>query len=198
MRSGCKNQSESLCIPSMAGWDGIDYHPIMTIKKKGPVQLPREERFWARVDRSGGPEACWPWTAAILVRGGYGAFYDDDQRNRRAHIIAWELTNGPVPPGLVVKHRCDNPPCCNPACLTVGTQASNLAEMRARGRWEIVNPSRGEHRYNAKLTEEIVRWAVSERATGRTWQSIADEIGCARQTISMAARGTSWRHVSQL
>lgn len=93
-------------------------------------------RFWSKVDRSG--DGCWLWTAG-RYKHGYGMFHagrfrDGRQDVRHAHRLAYELTHGDVPDGLVVKHACDNPPCCNPAHLSVGTQADNLREMRERGR----------------------------------------------------------------
>lgn len=53
---------------------------------------------------------------------------------RRVHQVAWILTNGPIPPGMGVLHRCDNQPCCNPSHLFIGTQADNVADMVAKGR----------------------------------------------------------------
>src|SRR3954466_10437982 len=113
------------------------------MRKRGPKQLPRAERFEARVDRSGGPDACHPWKMKPIKRGGYGHFYDDDGRQRRAHVIAWELEHGrPVPPGKVVRHKCDTPLCCNAKrCLRLGTQADNMRDMNERGR---ANPLGGE------------------------------------------------------
>ena len=87
------------------------------------------KQFWARVDTSGGPDACWPWQGARLPRG-YGKMTGAGY----AHRIAWELENGPVPAGMYVCHHCDNPPCCNPAHLFTGDAAANNADMDAKGR----------------------------------------------------------------
>ena len=95
--------------------------------------------FWDRMDRSGGPTACWPWRGAIQTRskqghGGYG-WFSRGGKVRYAHRHALELTIGRVlEPGEVAMHSCDNPPCCNPAHLRAGTQGDNLRDMAAKGR----------------------------------------------------------------
>lgn len=89
------------------------------------------ERFWRRVGR-GGDDACWPWDHPHAIHG-YGEVQFNG-RPARAHVVAWTLTNGAVPDGCHVLHRCDNPPCCNPAHLFVGTQQVNVADMHAKGR----------------------------------------------------------------
>lgn len=90
-------------------------------------------RLGATVDRSAGPDGCWPWRGARNARG-YGRVYYAAGRYVHAHRAAYEAARGPVPPGGILLHSCDNPPCCNPAHLSVGTRADNSADMAAKGR----------------------------------------------------------------
>ena len=92
---------------------------------------PVEDRFWSKVDRSGGPDACWPFLRGKNPRG-YGRFRLNG-RNRSAHCVAYFLTHGewPSPHGL---HTCDNPPCCNPCHIFPGTHADNAADRERKGR----------------------------------------------------------------
>ena len=97
-------------------------------------QRPAEERFWAYVDKSAGPEACWPWMGGL--RKGYGAFGVRKDLVVQAHRMAWELTHGPIPEGLNALHHCDNPPCCNPhpKHLFLGTFQDNTKDMYQKER----------------------------------------------------------------
>lgn len=82
------------------------------------------ERFWANVDRSGGPDACWPWLGPF-IGAGYGIVWFGG-KNETAHRAAYRIIVGPIPPGLVLDHIvCDNPPCCNPAHVTPVTMRAN-------------------------------------------------------------------------
>ena len=85
--------------------------------------------FWAGLDRSGD---CWIWTRERYPSG-YGVLTRAGLRVK-AHRLAWELTYGPTPDGLLVLHHCDNPPCVRPAHLFLGTQADNVRDMDAKGR----------------------------------------------------------------
>jgi len=86
-------------------------------------------RFEAHVDKSGD---CWKWTGP-LSDGGYGKF-SCGQVKRRAHRVAYEMYVGPIPDGMHVLHRCDNPPCVNPTHLFLGTHLDNMRDMEAKGR----------------------------------------------------------------
>lgn len=91
------------------------------------------EDLWAKVDRSGGPKACWPFTGHRTSPGQHGRIA---VRGRPvvASRVAWELTYGPVPAGLFVLHACDNPPCCNPGHLMLGSAMANSVDASRKGR----------------------------------------------------------------
>jgi hypothetical protein len=90
---------------------------------------PLEERLAARLVRT--DSGCLEWTGATLK--GYGQI-GDGQRVLYAHRVAYELAKGSVPDGLLVCHHCDNPPCCEPTHLFVGTVQDNTDDMIAKGR----------------------------------------------------------------
>jgi hypothetical protein len=92
---------------------------------------PPEERFWEKV-RKAGPEECWEWSGVKLPRG-YGIF-TIGYTKIYSHRYAWSLGNGEIPDGMYVCHKCDNPSCCNPAHLFVGTASDNNADMDRKGR----------------------------------------------------------------
>ena len=76
---------------------------------------------------------CIEWQGPRYPNG-YGQVRLPKQRSRGAHRVAYEQAFGPIPEGMVVCHRCDNPPCVNPEHLFVGTQLDNQRDMRAKGR----------------------------------------------------------------
>ena len=93
------------------------------------------ERFLEKVNHLPGEDACWEWTAWI-DRDGYGRIREGGRGSRRltAPRVAWEIANGPVPAGMVVRHTCDNPSCVRPSHLEIGTHADNNHDMAARRR----------------------------------------------------------------
>lgn len=152
------------------------------------VTLPIEERFWPKV-RGGAPDECWEWQAS-RTPGGYGRIGCGDRVGgwAAAHRVSWELHHGPIPSGLLVLHRCDNPPCVNPAHLFLGTHADNGADRDAKGRR---NDARGERHASARLTVEQVR-EIRAQLGDVPKKELARRYGVRYQSIQAIASGKSW------
>lgn len=148
---------------------------------------------WDKV-ACGHAEECWPWTGGVNSWG-YGACQLDG-RQMNASRAAYISKHGPLAPGLVVCHRCDNPICCNPGHLFAGTQAVNLADCRAKGRSRGPRKGREHHRATAKVTEEMVREARQLYAQGVSQSEIGRRWKLHPSVISRAVRGESWVHVA--
>ena len=88
---------------------------------------PRE--FWSRV-RMAQPDECWEWVGPLFP-GGYGRVNYNGTR-QGAHRVAYELTHGPIPPGMDILHSCDLRKCCNPKHLKVGTDQDNVRDKVSR------------------------------------------------------------------
>ena len=153
-------------------------------------------KFAARVDRSAGPDACWPWTGCRQPKG-YGHFYPAWRVNLYAHRVAWEIANGaPVPAGQHVMHSCDNPSCCNPAHLSVGTHSDNMRDMVSKGRAARKAPA-GEAHHNAKLDVETVAEIVRMAKAGVSQRDIAKRFGVVRGTVQHVLKGRSWKSAAK-
>lgn len=91
------------------------------------------ERFWRRVGEADPITGCREWQGWKVGPMKYGGILID-YKTVRTHRLAWELTNGPIPEGMLVLHHCDNPPCCEPEHLWLGTQADNMRDASEKGR----------------------------------------------------------------
>lgn len=153
-----------------------------------------EERFWSKVDTSGGPDACWPFRGRLSYDG-YGLIKIAG-KNTRTHRFSWALAHPdePIPPGIFVCHACDNPICVNPAHLWLGTNADNLADMVAKGR--SFRPQGTLHNM-AKLTDDQVRTIRARYAAGGVAQRrLAAEYGVSGRAILFVLQRKHWKHVS--
>lgn len=79
------------------------------------------------------PEPCWEWTGHLGGRDGRG-YITIDGRRQLAYRVVYEIFNGPLEPGMKVRHTCDNPQCCNPEHLIKGTQGDNETDKYVRDR----------------------------------------------------------------
>ncbi len=146
----------------------------------------KPDQFWDHVDKSAGPDACWPWTGNIRPDG-YGKLRVG-KRHVGAHRVALAGGIGQPEPSGMVLHSCDNRRCCNPAHLRAGTHAENMADMLLRGR---TAPRDGERNPRAKLTAAEV---VAIRATGHsaTDRALAEQYGVTKWTIRDIRNGRRW------
>jgi hypothetical protein len=148
------------------------------------------EALSRHVDRSGGPDACWPWTGSRRATG-YGRLWLGRAHGGifGAHRAAWEHANGPIPEGIFVCHRCDNPPCCNPEHLFLGTAADNNADMVAKDR-----NAHGSRVGTARLNESVVETIRTRFAAGGvTQKALAREMSVDPARVGAALRGETWK-----
>jgi hypothetical protein len=133
---------------------------------------------------------CWIWTANKNNKG-YGKLRVGDEK-QYAHRVAYELYRGPIPKGIVVCHRCDNPACVNPDHLFLGTQAENIADMMVKGRQRLTE-RRGTCNGNSKLSEADV--VAIRSAENLKLRELAAHYGVTPTLISYIRRGKNWSHV---
>lgn len=145
------------------------------------------DRFWTRVAKVDGA-GCWEWQGSKFWTG-YGQVTHRG-KNQSTHRVAWKLSNGPIPDGAEVCHRCDNPPCVRPDHLFLGSRSENAADMSAKGR-----AARNHH--NGKLTEDQVRAMRSRYAAGGiAYAALAAEFGVTAMTAHRIVNRQAYAHVA--
>jgi hypothetical protein len=143
-------------------------------------------KFWSRVDKSGGDDACWLWTGAKRETG-YGQVRWKGRSARKAHRVAFEISYGfPPPSNLFVCHTCDNPLCVNPLHLFLGTHKENMEDMRAKGK--------GAKKLTSVQVTEIRRLFDSHEIE-RT--ALARQFGVSTQTVYLIGHRVRWSHISE-
>lgn len=148
----------------------------------GPKPKPWQERFWRHLT-PGHPDECWEWQG-MRHQQGYGRLATTGRDVIPAHRASFILHNGPIADGLHVLHACDNPPCCNPAHLSLGTHAENMVDMARKGRSGVRT---GTANNKATLTWEEVCEIRRLRADGEPLARVAQQFGIAPSTVSAIA-----------
>jgi len=136
-------------------------------------------------------KGCWIWTSYRNAKG-YGVFsYAHGSLDRiLAHRYSYLRFKGNIPDGLFVLHSCDDPACCNPSCLRVGTKCENNQEMFAKGRAAM-----GDNAPWRTVDSTDVLEIRRLRALGMTTYALADKYGITQQAISKIALGQRWKHI---
>jgi hypothetical protein len=148
---------------------------------------------------------CWLWTGAYFGRKDRhpSAFYGKaiyKGKQVLAHRVAWMLYRGPIPDGLYVCHKCDNPACVNPDHLFLGTQLDNMRDASAKKRtaWhrhpEIIG--RGESHYNSRLTADDVCEIRRLSAERMPQSAIARRFGIGQAQVWRIVHRIHWGHVA--
>lgn len=150
------------------------------------------DRFWNKVDKES-EEDCWEWTASKRV--GYGAFKLNN-RTYSSHRISFYLTNGEIPEGDMILHKCDNRSCVNPKHLYSGNRSDNTNDVIERSSWHpSQNADKGESAQNSKLSKEDVIEIRERYDSGETQVELAKEFPVGQQHISDIVREKIWKHI---
>ena len=156
--------------------------------RKGPEPKPVSERFWPKVNIQASDE-CWEWQAQIITSG-YGMFTVSPGNQTTAHRIAYELTFGPIPEGMLVCHHCDNRTCVNPFHLFVGTHKDNYWDMVKKGRRSAPGTP-GERNHFSILTEVEVK-KIRNLLGKKSHSQLATIFGVSKSAITAISTRQSW------
>jgi len=185
---GGKHQSFGLCAAHREQQKaGKELRPLQ-VQYHG---LSEYDRFLKRVVVNG-PNDCWPWTGSVMKAGWHGQWRTSAGKIEPTHRGAWRLMKGDIPAGMSVLHKCDNPICCNPSHLFIGTQSDNARDMWDKGRAKPKTNVGSAHGMS-KLTEDLVRDIRSSKESG---VDIARRLGLSATTVCDIRKRRTWKHLS--
>lgn len=184
--SGITGAARYVClVPTELNYETL-LGSVMPVKPKTWA-----ERFWVKVKKLEG-DGCWEWMAGRTPKSGYGLFAVSFKPSKCvvAHRISYMMECGPIPDGMVVCHRCDNPPCVRPDHLFLGTRQDNIEDMRVKGR-----AAKGTKHFRSKLDGDKVRDIRKSHAAGESPYQIALRLGVRAGTVYAVISGKTWSHV---
>ncbi len=152
--------------------------------------------LWPLIDKT---SSCWLFTGG-LNKTGYGVFTFQG-RQWIVHRLVWTLIKGPIPDGLNVLHDCpggDNPQCCNPDHMFLGTNADNVQDCRWKGRARypgVKVPKKGEETPNHKLTEAKVLKILATPEYRGVQTMLATRHGVSAVLIGLIRRHQAWKYL---
>ncbi|OGU82649.1 MAG: hypothetical protein A2W11_06160 [Ignavibacteria bacterium RBG_16_35_7] len=158
------------------------------------------ERFWSKVGVKTSDE-CWEYTGHRDSKGyGIAKFMDIC---KKAHRLAWEFTFGLIPKddsyhGICVLHKCDNPSCCNPNHLFLGTIQDNIKDMdqkQRRSKTNIPPVAFGENNNKSKLTASQVFEIRNRPITRGIYSAISREFNISKTSAQHIIKGKTWKHI---
>jgi len=156
-------------------------------RAKSSLWKTNEQRLLEKIAKQ--PNGCWLWTARLSPQGyGQSGYYLNGRyRGVRAHRLAYEVWAGEIPPGMFVRHKCDNKGCINPEHLELGTHADNMADLAARGRRKGMLA--GENNGRAKLTQHQADQIRKLYASGRfSQEELGEMYGVSQYAVSAIVR----------
>lgn len=152
----------------------------------------RLNRFWSRVAFTANPNCCWEWTGCKNKKGyGYiGISTNNVTTNFKSHRLAYYLHNKVDPQDNLVMHKCDNPSCCNPNHLQLGTAKDNAEDRDTKGRGND-----GDRNPMSKLTtDDVVRMRELFKE-GKLRSEIAKEYNTSWANAHNICTGKAWKHI---
>lgn len=175
----------------------------MIMKKKRKSELVKT-RFYkqAMIMDSG----CIEWQGSIS-QAGYGQI-SIDCKSVLVHRLSWNIFNGKIPKGLFICHKCDNPKCCNPDHLFLGTPKDNMQDAWAKGRMGtpksmqemslgIKDHIKGEKHSGSKLKEKHVREILVLNGLGVKDKELGVKFGVSHSTINDVIHNRTWKHINR-
>lgn len=170
---------------------------MTALKTRQSPAVSLEARF--REVMPGSPPAgneVWPWAGLVNAQG-YGVV-NGGHKKALAHRVSYELFVGPIPEGMIVRHKNDTPIDVNPANLELGTRADNNRDTAERGRWDVHgtrDPLRGSQHPAAKVDEHVVREIRKLRSSGMTYAAIGSRYGLTATQCCRIVRRKAWAHI---